>query len=58
MREILHNSFNVKNSENVDVSKNVCDGEHQLFFEMKVGYKVSCAKILRLWYITRMLVFI
>ena len=36
MREILQNSFNVKNSENVDVSKNVCDGERH-FFQNKGG---------------------
>ena len=26
--------------------KNVCYGEHQIFFEMKEGYKASCVKIL------------
>ena len=30
----------------VDVSKNVWDGERQIFFEMKEGYKGSCVKIL------------
>ena len=29
-----------------NVSKSVCDGECQLFFEAKEGFKVSCAKIL------------
>ena len=59
--EILQTSFNVKNSENVvkvDVLKNVCNRECQLLFERKKGYKVTCVKILILWYTTRRLVFI
>ena len=35
----------------MDVSKNVCDGERQLYFEMKEGYKVSCVK----WYFAELL---
>ena len=30
----------------MDVSKNVCDGERQIFFKIKEGYEVSCVKIL------------
>ena len=32
--------------EKVDVSKNLCHGERQTFFEMKEGYKISRVKIL------------
>ena len=32
--------------QKVDVSKNVCAGERNFFFEMKEGYKVSYVKIL------------
>ena len=45
--EILQSLFTFKNSDNVvkvDVSKNFCDGEHQIFFEMKEGYKLSFVK--------------
>ena len=40
--------------------KNVCYGEHQIFFEMKEGYKASCVKILSFgillggWYLFEM----
>ena len=44
--EILQTSLTFKNSEKVDVSSNVCDGERQFCFEMKEGYKVFCVKIL------------
>ena len=36
----------------MDVSKNVCDGERQLYFEMKEGYKASCVKY---WYFAELL---
>ena len=45
----------------MDVSKNVCDGERQFFFEMKEKYKVSCAellyfaKLLGSWFLFEML---
>ena len=28
----------------MDVSKNLYDGDHQLFIEVREGYKVSCVK--------------
>ena len=43
----------------MDVSKNFCDGESQLNFEMKEKYKVFCArhvvKLLRRWYLFEIL---
>ena len=45
----MQTSLTVKDSENVvkvDFLKNVCDGEHQFFLEMKEAYKVYCVKIL------------
>ena len=47
--KILQSSLTVKNSENVVKSwcfEKLCDGKHQLYFEMKEGYKVSYVKIL------------
>ena len=30
----------------MDVSKSICDGKHKCFFEMKVGCKLSCVKLI------------
>ena len=54
-------NFAVKNSENrvkVDVSEELCDGEWQLLFQMKQGYKASCVKTLIFCQVTRRMVFI
>ena len=49
LREILPTSLTVKNGENMVKSgcfeKN-CDGECQIFLEVKKRYKVSCLKLL------------
>ena len=47
--DILKTSLTVNNSENVGERgcfENVCDGERQLFFEMKEKYKGCCVEIL------------
>ena len=46
MQHLLEILQTFKNSEKVDVSKNVSDGERQFFSEMMEGYKVPCVKIL------------
>ena len=58
LSEILQTSLTVKGSENLVKSgcfEKGCDGEHQSFFKMKEGYKVSCVTILIFYWITRRL---
>ena len=56
--EILNTSPTGKNFVKKDVSKDLCDGEHQLILEMKKRHKVSCVKILLFCYLIRKLAFI
>ena len=60
--ETLQTSLTFKNSENME--KNDCFNKNlrwrpfHFFFEIKEGYKVSCAKLLMFWYIIRRSVFL